>query len=194
MNAPIQDYRPGNREDFDRLYRDSYPRLFRSLYGILGNPAAAEDCVQECFVKAFQGWSRWRPDAPAEAWLHRIAINLAITHRRKERLREVGQLLIRLGRPGPGRDPSVEAETSDLVDALRQLPAAQAAVIVLRHYHGYNNRELALALGVSERTVGARLALARTTLQALLGPAWGGLPTSGPSSVDLSVESKLGDV
>jgi RNA polymerase sigma-70 factor, ECF subfamily len=194
LNVPNQSYRPGNQEDFDRLYRDSYPRLFRTVYGVLGNAAAAEDCVQEAFLKAFQAWASWRPDAPAEAWLHRIAINLAVTHRRKERLREVGELVRRLGRPAPGRDPSLEAERSDLVAALRRLTANQAAAIVLRHYHGYNNRELALALGVSERTIGSRLAKARAALQAQLGPAWNDLPTSGDSDVELTVESTIRDV
>jgi RNA polymerase sigma-70 factor, ECF subfamily len=194
LNMPNQSYRPGNQEDFDRLYRDSYPRLFRTVYGVLGSAAAAEDCVQEAFLKAFQAWASWRPDAPAEAWLHRIAINLAVTHRRKERLREVGELVRRLGRPAPGRDPSLEAERSDLVAALRRLTANQAAAIVLRHYHGYNNRELALALGVSERTIGSRLAKARAALQAQLGSAWGDLPTSGDSDVELTVESTIRDV
>jgi RNA polymerase sigma-70 factor, ECF subfamily len=194
LNSPGQPYRPGNREDFDRLYRDSYPRLFRTLYGVLGDPAAAEDCVQECFLKALQVWANWRPNAPAEAWLHRIAINLAVSHRRKERLREVSELVRRLGRPPAGPDPGQEAERSDLVDALRRLPAAQAAAIVLRHYHGYNNRELAIALGVSERTIGSRLALARTALQARLGPAWGDLPTSRSSDVGHTGRSKLRDV
>jgi RNA polymerase sigma-70 factor, ECF subfamily len=194
VNTPSQPYRPGNREDFDRLYRGSYPRLFRTLYGILGDPAAAEDCVQECFLKAFQAWRGWRPDAPAEAWLHRIAINLALTYRRKQRLREVSELVRRLGRPGPGEDASLVAERSDLVQALRRLPAAQAAAIVLRHYHGYNNRELAEALGVSERTIGSRLAEARSALRAYLGPEWGDLPTSGPSHVDVVEKSRIRDV
>jgi RNA polymerase sigma-70 factor (ECF subfamily) len=194
LNKPSQEFRPGDREDFDRLYRESYPRLFRTLYGVLGDPAAAEDCVQECFLKAFQAWPSWRPNAPAEAWLHRIAINLAVTHRRKLRLREVGELVRRLGRPAAGQDPSLVAERSDLVEALRQLPAPQSAAIVLRHYHGYSNRELAQALGVSERTIGSRLALAQAALRARLGPDWGELPTSGRSNVEVMGKSRIRDV
>ena len=181
-----QPYRPGDSGDFDRLYRDSYPRLFRTAYGVLGDAALAEDCVQDSFVKAFRAWSRWRPDAPAEAWLHRIVINLARTHRRRQRMREVGELLRRLGRPQASPDPGSVAERSDFIAALRGLPADQAAAIVLRHYHGYNNREIAQSLGVSERTVGSRLAKARSALQIRLGPEWG-LPTSGPGEVEVLV-------
>ena len=180
-----QPYRPGDPDDFDRLYRASYPRLFRTLYGVLGDAAAAEDCVQECFLKAFKAWPRWKPEAPVEAWLHRIALNLAHSHRRRQRLREVGEVIRRLGRPGPGADPAGVAERSDLVRALGRLPPGLAAVIVLRHHHGYSNRELAVSLGVSERTVGSRLAAARAQLRIELGPEWGRLPTSSGLDVEL---------
>ena len=92
-----QPYTPGSREDFDRLYRTAYPRVFRTLTAILSDPDAAEDCAQDAFVQAFQAWHRWRPDAPAEAWIHRIAVNRAISHRRSEKLRRVGEVLKRLG-------------------------------------------------------------------------------------------------
>ena len=135
---------------------------------ILGDPAEAEDCAQDSFVKAFQAWSRWRPDAPAEAWVHRIAVNRAISYRRTARLRLVGELLRRLGKPAGSADPAHVATRPDLVTALRSIPPKLAAAIVLRHYHGYNNREIAAALGVSERTIGTRLNQAAARLRALL--------------------------
>ncbi|HEV2249187.1 MAG TPA: sigma-70 family RNA polymerase sigma factor, partial [Candidatus Limnocylindria bacterium] len=99
-------YRPGSPEDFDRLYRTAYPRVFRTLSVILGDPEEAEDCAQDAFVQAFKAWKRWRPDAPAEAWVHRIAVNRAISFRRRARLRTVGEVLRRLGRPAVGADPA----------------------------------------------------------------------------------------
>jgi RNA polymerase sigma-70 factor, ECF subfamily len=135
---------------------------------ILGDSAEAEDCAQDSFVKAFQAWKRWRPDAPAEAWIHRIAVNRAISYRRTARLRSVGELLRRLGRPAGSADPAHVATRPDLVSALRSIPPKLAAAIVLRHYHGYNNREIATALGVSERTIGTRLNQAAVRLRALL--------------------------
>jgi RNA polymerase sigma-70 factor, ECF subfamily len=161
-------YQPGSREDFDRLYRGAYPRVYRTLAAILGDPAEAEDCAQDAFVKAFQAWKRWRPDAPAEAWIHRIAVNKAISYRRRARLRTVGELLRRLGRPAGSTDPAHTATRPDLLAALRSIPPKLAAAIVLRHYHGYNNREIAAALGVSERTIGTRLNQAAERLRALL--------------------------
>jgi len=161
-------YQPGSREDFDRLYRSAYPRVYRTLAAILGDSSEAEDCAQDAFVKAFQAWNRWRPDAPAEAWIHRIAVNRAISYRRSARLRSVGELLRRLGKPNGSADPAQVATRPDLLDALRSIPPKLAAAIVLRHYHGYNNREIAAALGVSERTIGTRLNQAAERLRGLL--------------------------
>jgi RNA polymerase sigma-70 factor (ECF subfamily) len=103
-----------------------------------------------------------------EAWLHRIAINVAVSDRRRFRLRQAGELVRRLGRPAAQPDPSALVEQSDLLRALRQLPAKQAAALVLRHYHGYSNREIAASLGVPEPTVASRLAAARKQLQGAL--------------------------
>lgn len=162
------EYQPGSIEDFDRLYRASYPRVYRTLLGVLGDPAAAEDCTQDAFVSAFHAWSRWRPDAPAEAWLHRIAINAAVSYQRRARLRSIGEVLRRMGRPASGVDPADVALGRDLAHALRKIPPRLRAALVLRHYHGYNNREIARATGVSERTVNKRLRVAAERMRRLL--------------------------
>src|SRR3989475_8412791 len=164
----VVEYQPGSAADFERCYGSSYRRILGTLVTMLRDRAAAEDCTQDAFERAFKAWKTWRPDAPAEAWLHRIAINVAINGQRRERLQEVGAVLRRIGRPAEPTDPAVVVERSDLLEALRKLPPKQAAAIVLRHYHGYSNREIGIALGVPERTVASRLAAARARLQQLL--------------------------
>jgi RNA polymerase sigma-70 factor (ECF subfamily) len=156
------EYRPGVPEDFDRLYEETYPRLFGTLVTLLRDRAAAEDCVQEAYLRAFRAWPRWRPDAPVEAWLHRIAINVAVSHLRRERVRSAVALLRRTPTETPG---PAEIGDPDLLAELRALPPKQAAALVLRHVHGYSNREIGQALGVPERTVASRLAAARGKLQ-----------------------------
>jgi RNA polymerase sigma-70 factor (ECF subfamily) len=165
----LESYEPGSDADFERLYRNTYRRILGTLITLVRDRAAAEDCTQETFVRAYQNWKRWKPDAPVEAWLHRIAINVAISDRRHQQLRQAGEVIKRLGKPAPPPDPSTLAERSDMVRALRKLPPKQAAALVLRHYHGYTNREIAAALGVPDQTVASRLAAARAQLQAVLG-------------------------
>ena len=152
---------------------------------MLGDRAAAEDCTHDAFERAYRSWSSWRKDAPAEAWVHRIAINTAISYQRYSRMREVGQVIKRLGRPTLPSDPSSVAERSDLFNALRKLPPKQAAAIVLRHHHGYTNREIAAALEIPERTVASRLIAAKARLKALLDSG----PRTAPQ-VDLSTLSE----
>jgi len=152
---------------------------------VLGDRAAAEDCTHDAFEKAYRNWPSWRKDAPAEAWVHRIAINTAISYQRYSRMREVGQVIRRLGRPTPPNDPGSVAERSDLFNALRKLPPKQAAAIVLRHHHGYTNREIAAALEIPERTVASRLIAAKARLKTLLDSE----PSSGRDA-DMSTLSE----
>src|SRR5579872_5579394 len=77
-DVPPRPFRPGSSEDFERLYRESHSKVLATLVGILGDRAAAEDCAQETFTRALRAWPRWRPDAPPEAWVHRIAVNVAV--------------------------------------------------------------------------------------------------------------------
>jgi RNA polymerase sigma-70 factor, ECF subfamily len=161
-------YEPGSEADFERLYRNMYRQILGTLITLLGDRAAAEDCTQDTFERAYKNWKSWRPEAPVEAWLHRIAINVAISERRHDRLRQAGEVIKRLGKPTPPPDPASLAERSDLIRAMRKLPTKQAAALVLRHYHGYSNREIAAALGVPEQTIASRLGAARKQLQVTL--------------------------
>jgi RNA polymerase sigma-70 factor (ECF subfamily) len=163
----VVSYRPGNKDDFDNLYRATYPRIFATLVMILKDRPAAEDATQEAFLRAFRAWKSWKQDAPAEAWVHRIALNVAFTRRRREQFQEVANLVLRLGRVDDP-DPTASADP-DLRQELRALPPKQAAAVVLRYLHGYTNREIALSLGVPERTVASRLAAAIARLKVRLG-------------------------
>ncbi len=166
-------YQAGNEADFERLYPASYGKVVGTLTAMLGDRAAAEDCTQDAFERAYKKWPTWQPIAPAEAWVHRIAINAAVSYKRKMRLRQVDEVIRRIGRPGSAPDPQVLAENSDIAAALAKLPPKQAATIVLRHYHGYTNRAIAEALGIPERTVASRLAIAKQRMREMLKHSYG---------------------
>ena len=173
VSEPGMAYQAGNEADFERLYQASYGKILGTLTAILGDRSAAEDCAQDAFERAYKKWPNWRPIAPAEAWVHRIAVNAAVSHQRKMRLREVGEVIRRIGPPGLAPDPQKLVEHRDLATALAKLPPSQAAAIVLRHYHGYTSRAIAQALGIPERTVASRLAVAKERLRVMLKNSYG---------------------
>src|ERR1044072_1938155 len=166
-------YEAGNEADFERLYQASYGKILGTLTAMLGDRAAAEDCAQDAFERAYKKWATWQPIAPAEAGVHMIAITAAVSYQRKMRLGEVGEVIRRLGRPGLAPDPQEVVEHRDLAPALAKLRPKQAAAIVLRHYHGYTNRAIAQALGIPERTVASRLAGAKGKLRVMLRNSYG---------------------
>src|SRR5258708_7081823 len=133
-------YQAGNEADFERLYQPSYGKILGTLTAMLGDRAAAEDCAQDAFERAYKKWPTWQPIAPAEAWVHRIAINAAVSYQRKMRLPEVGEVIPRIGRPGLPPHPQNPADHPPLRPPLANLPPTQPAPTRLRPYPGYTNR------------------------------------------------------
>ncbi|MHB1575934.1 MAG: RNA polymerase sigma factor [Candidatus Dormibacteria bacterium] len=183
-------YRPGSDSDFDRLYRDNYSKVLQTVAAIVGTGVAAEDCAQETFERAYAAWPRFRPEAPAPVWLQRIAVNVAVTERRRSELRQVKETIRRFGQREAIEDAAARVEDMDLLGALRSLPPRQAAVIVLRHLHGYTNREIAVAIGIPERTVASRLASAKRNLAARLGGASSGASIQSRSEEQPAANAK----
>ena len=161
---------PGSSEDFDLLYRLAYERVRQTCLVVLGgDPAAAEDCAQDTFVRAYRAWPRWRPEAPVEVWLHRIAVNVARSYRRRSVWRHLPLLADRLsGRPQP------LDETFVVMRALREMSVDDASALLLRYYHGFSGEEIAAGLGIPASTVRGRIVRARTRLRQLLTDDGGG--------------------
>lgn len=155
---------PGSAEDFDFLYRVTFDRVRHTCLVVLGgDPSAAEDCAQDTFVRAYRAWSRWRPQAPVEVWLHRIAVNVARSYRRRRLLRYLPLLTDRAARPQP------LDETFAVMRALGEMSPDDATALLLRYYHGYSGEEIAAGLGVPASTVRGRIVRARSRLKELLG-------------------------
>jgi RNA polymerase sigma-70 factor (ECF subfamily) len=151
-------------DDFDAFYAATYTRLVGQLYAVTGDLAEAEDVVQEAFARAVVRWPRIRGYDLPEAWVRRVAVNLARQGLRRTRRRL--RLLVRLAPPPPAPGPSVDGLV--LAAALRTLPPAQRQVLALHHAAGLPVREVAELLGVPEGTAKARLARGRAALAALL--------------------------
>jgi RNA polymerase sigma-70 factor, ECF subfamily len=155
---------PMAHEGFAAFYASSYRRLLGQLFAVTGDLAEAENVLQEAYARAFARWSRVGAYDLPEAWVRRVAINLAAMADRS--LRRRGRALLRLG--PPPLVPELSPELLDLRDALAALPVAQRQVIVLHHLAGLPVEEVARELGLATGTVKSRLARGRAALAGML--------------------------
>jgi RNA polymerase sigma-70 factor (ECF subfamily) len=155
--------------DFDLVYQEYRVRIFRTLYGIVLDEATAEDLTQETFERAYRTREEFRGTAPVGAWLHRIAVNLAVSFlRRRQRAQ---QLPFRLFTRSDAARGFERVEASTLAHrALAALKPKYRTVVVLHFYAGMTRDEIGEVLGIPEGTVASRLAsglaLMRRTLAA----------------------------
>ena len=127
----------------------------------LRNRDEAGDAVQEAFVRMYQSLARFRVSECWGAWMMRIVRNLCTdTLRRRRRNRvpldEVGELSA--GGPSPEQFALASARTKELNRAIAALPDQYRIPLLMHYASGRTYREIALALGLPESTIGGRLA------------------------------------
>jgi RNA polymerase sigma-70 factor (ECF subfamily) len=149
---------------FSEFYAVYSRRLLPALIAATGDPQEAQDCLQEAFTRAAARWKRVAACDSPEAWVRRVALNLAVDGHRRRRTR---WRLDQASRPpSPARPPG---ETSlDVVRAVRQLPRQQREVIVLHYLLDMSVEEVARELSRPANTVKTQLVRARSRLLELL--------------------------
>jgi RNA polymerase sigma-70 factor (ECF subfamily) len=150
---------------FEEFYAATVGRLLGQVFLVSGDLHAAEEIVQEAFTRASMRWLRLRDYDLPEAWVRRVAVNLAAD--RARRLRRQASALLRLG--PPPSVPAASVEVLALVEAVRTLPVRQRQAIVLHYLVDLPVEEVARVLAVRGGTVKSLLARGRRGLAARLG-------------------------
>lgn len=171
----IEQVRAGDGRAFEALYERYKAPVYRAALAITGDHAAAEDILQECFLRLHAHVDRLDSSLPLSPWLHRVAVNLAYNF--VARRRRTQHLLKRLWNGRANRStPSFEtvAERADLSErlnaALSHLSLEHRLVVVLFYLSEFNLEEIAYILNCPVGTVKSRLFYARQKLRAeLLG-------------------------
>ena len=160
-----------DQDDFEQFYIASYQRLLWELFAVTGGDLPeAEDALQEAYARASLHWQRIRSYQAPDAWVRRVALNLASSAARNARRRAAA--LLRLAPPpGPGPGPELSAASVDLAAGLRTLPMGQRQVIVLHYLIGLSVEEIARQLRLPSGTVKSRLTRGRKSLARRLGVA-----------------------
>ena len=149
----------GFEEAFDRLF----PRAFRLARRIVGDEAAAEDVAAEALARAYSQWPRVSGLPHGDAWVLRVASNLAIDH-------------VRRHPPQAQVTSSIGAEElvtlrMALVAALVSLPRRQRQAVTLRYLGELSEAEVASVLGISAGSVKTHVHRGLASLRARLGPS-----------------------
>ncbi|HET7518035.1 MAG TPA: SigE family RNA polymerase sigma factor [Actinomycetes bacterium] len=151
--------------DFEEFYAATVGRLLGQLFLVTGDLHVAEEIIQEAFTRASMRWSRLRDYDVPEAWVRRVAMNLAADRARS--LRRQARAILNLG--PPPAVPAVSVDTLALIEALRTVPVRQRQAIVLHYLADLPIQEIAQVLAVPNGTVKSLLARGRRALAAKLG-------------------------
>ena len=166
----------GTEPDFDERADALGALAYRVGFRILGDRHDAQDLTQEALARAYARWSRVGPYD--EAWITRVATNLALGHVRAQQ---------RAARRRPDPAPpsaapeTVVAQRRELVALLQALPKRQREVVALRYLADLPEAEVAAALGCSVGTVKQHASRGLAALRAAV--AVGPDPAGGSSVV-----------
>jgi RNA polymerase sigma-70 factor (sigma-E family) len=162
MMSPVQLVDSGSRasppEPFEAFYRSQHEPMLRLAYLLTQSRAAAEDLVQDSFLRIQPRWGQL--DSPV-AYLRRTVTNACYSwHRRRKREEAV-----------PVEPPSTsEPEHDEIWDALAQLAPRRRAALVLRYYLDLSEADIAEALGCRRGTVKSLTHRALADLRSVLEP------------------------
>ena len=157
------------QEQFERLYRAYYMRVFSYVMTLCGDQLQAEEITQETFFRAFSRQSEFRGDADASTWLCAIAKNFFLDEKRKRR----ADGAIPEDLPDPGKSPERTAEDRDsslrIHMALHGLEEPYREVFELRIFGELSFREIGMIFGKTETWARVTFHRARIKLQERIG-------------------------
>jgi RNA polymerase sigma-70 factor (ECF subfamily) len=161
----------GDLRGLDWLVHAHQLKAIRTAFLVLGDRQTSEDVVADAFVTAVQKISRFDASRPFWPWFCRIVMNNALTWLRKNKSAQTLDDAKHIA--DDGASPHEHAESSErdrrVLRAISELPPEQRAVVVMRYYHGLEDREIADALGIPHATVRWRLHWSKGKLRNALG-------------------------
>jgi RNA polymerase sigma-70 factor (ECF subfamily) len=164
----------GRSEAYTALVRKYQDRIYNTVFRVTGNAEDARDLVQDAFVQAYRALDRFQGESGFYTWLYRIAVNAAISHKRRQRV----MASLHGGSRDSGFDPAEDSAQSDpsgrleqddrdrqVREALSGLPSEYRAVLVMKEMEGLKYEVIAQMLNCPIGTVRSRLHRARLELR-----------------------------
>jgi RNA polymerase sigma-70 factor (ECF subfamily) len=163
----------GDATAFEELYRRHAGRLYNLVFRMAGTAQEADDLLQEVFLHAHRKLGSFRGDSSLGTWLYRLGMNHCLDYLRG-RQAKMGRATDSLDDEGvmepvaPGAAVPTAIARIDLERAIARLPEGCRAAFLLHDVEGFEHREVADILGVSEGTSKSQVHKARMKLRAML--------------------------
>lgn len=169
----------GNKNLFEKLIRKNNQKLFRVIRSYITDPDEVRDIMQETYINAYTALPKFRMESSFTTWLIRIGINEAYKSMRKvNRINdyETDEINERVIESAPSEINYVSPEKTIingelheiLTKAIDELPEKYRVVYVMREVEGFDGRETAEHLDISESNVKVRLHRAKDLLKSYL--------------------------
>ncbi len=167
----------GDRVAFRQLVLEHSHAMFRLAWRLTGDEAAAEDIVQEAFIKAWRKLDEFRMESSFKSWLHRITVNTAMDYLRKRSRRN------QFEQEEPEWDVSIQASKVSSAEAqldlrlqtqaaMMDLSEVERSALMLKHFEGYSIEEISQMLeittGACKQTIFRAVKKMRTALKPLV--------------------------
>ncbi len=162
-----------NDEVFEKAVREFRERIYLMILKYVRNKEDARDLTQDTFVRAYRSRGSFRGDSSIYTWLFRIAVNLALNFKSRNRLSshisiEDSPEIYHNENPTEGLE---KAELHGRIDmAVGEMPKRQKMIFVLRYYEGLPFAGIAESLGITESAAKANYHHAVVRLREKLGP------------------------
>jgi len=183
----IQQVQQGDMSAFEQLVHKHDKQVLTIASRYVTSSEDAKDIYQEVFMRVYSGLKRFRMQSEFSTWLHRITVNVCLTHRARRHKyvhisldgdtdgNESAAQSLALTSHEEGTDQhSMNAEIRHHVqEALEALSAKQRLVFTLKHYEGYKLKDIALMMKCTEGTVKRYLFLATQQLRQRLKAVYG---------------------
>ena len=148
----VKRFQNGEEQAFDELVKKHYSTTHNLLIRLSGNSMDADDLCQETFIRVYRSLRKFKAQSQFSTWLYRIAVNVANSHYRKEKVRQLLSF---------GNDPetmAVDEPTEpreldpEMWDAIHNLPQKQKMVLTLRIFQELSFKVVASILNMSENS------------------------------------------
>lgn len=186
----LEQCRRGDLSAVGPLIAKYQDRVYNTVWRLCGNAEDAADLTQEAFIKAMEAIGSFDGRSRFYTWVFRIAVNLALSHRRKMGRRRTVPLQgskfaddengggmpeawLPAAEPSPDEAALAGERQAAIAAALARLEEDQRSVVVLRDLEQFDYQQIAEILEIPVGTVKSKLHRARMALKELLGPALG---------------------